>query len=133
MRKPGVAIVTEMLAALVEVLLGSFYGPLVLVSAFVQGLGAEAGFLIFRYKRFDMLTMILASIGATILSFIWGFLRSGFFELPIWLLALMFAIRLVSAFVFSAVLSKILADRLAQTGVLKSYPIGEKTAVEIIE
>ena len=132
-RKPGVAVVTEMLAAFIEVLMGNMYGPLVFVSGFVQGIGAEAGFLIFRYKKYNWLTMILASTGATILSFIWGFFRSGFFKLAPWLLIVMFVIRLISAFVFSAVISKILADRLAKTGVLKSYPIGEKIAEDINE
>jgi energy-coupling factor transport system substrate-specific component len=132
-RKPGVAIVTEMLAAFIEVLMGNMYGPLVFVSGFIQGVGAEAGFFAFKYKKFNWAAMLIASAGSTVLSFIWGFFRSGFFNLPVWLLLVMFAIRLASAFIFSAVIAKILADRLAKTGVLKSYPIGEKYAVDVSE
>lgn len=132
-RKPGVATVTEMAAALIEVLMGNMYGPLVFVSGFLQGIGAEFGFMIFKYKRFDWLTLFLASLGSTVLSFLWGFYRSGFFDLPLGLLAVMFLIRLTSAVVFSTVISKTLADKLARAGVLKSYPIGRDFSVNAHE
>ena len=42
-RKPGAAIYCELLAAVVEALLGSHYGLTVLISGAVQGLGARTG------------------------------------------------------------------------------------------
>jgi Predicted membrane protein len=123
-QKPGVAIVSEMLAALLEVLMGNFYGPIVFVSGFIQGVGAEAGFAVFRYKRFDMKSMSLAAVGSCVTSFIWGFFRSGFLALAPSLLISMFLVRLVSSLVFAGFLMKLCGDGLAKSGVLKSYPLG---------
>ena len=124
MQRAGVAIISEMLAALLEVLMGNFYGPIVFVSGFVQGLGAELGFAAFRYRRFDMLSICLAATGSCIASFIWGFFRSGFLDLAPGLLLGMFTVRLISSLLFSGVIVKLCGDGLAKSGVLKSYPIG---------
>lgn len=118
LRRPGVALVTEMLAALVEVLLGSFFGPMVLVAGLVQGLGAEIGFAIFGYRRWDATSMFVAAAGCTVTSFAWGFYRSGFSALSIGLLIAMFVVRLISSLIFSGWLSKRLADELVRAGVV---------------
>jgi ABC-type thiamin/hydroxymethylpyrimidine transport system permease subunit len=48
-------------------------------------------------------------------------------------MALIFITRLVSGFIFSVVIVKLLADGLAKAGVLKSYPVGEKYTVDMDE
>lgn len=131
-QKPGVAIVAEMLAALIEVLMGSMYGPIVFVSGFIQGAGAELGFAIFKYKKFNWMSMILAALGCTVFSFAWGFIRSGFFDLEIGLLITMFIVRFFSSLLFCGVGSKLFADKLAKAGVLRSYDLG-KSQIEEIE
>jgi len=132
-QRPGVAIVTEMLAALLEVLMGNFYGPIVFVSGFLQGLGAEAGFAAFRYRRFDMASMCIAALGSCVTSFIWGFFRSGFMQLSPGLLACMFLVRAVSSLLFAGVLMKLCGDRLAKSGVLKSYPLGVDASLPVAD
>lgn len=127
-RKPGVAVVAEMLAAFIEVLMGNFYGPIIFVSGFIQGAGAEIVFASTKYKKFNYTTMIYASLGCTILSFAWGFIRSSFFGLSPMLLVSMFVVRFISALVFSTIGSKLLADKLAKAGVLKGYAIAETQA-----
>ncbi len=122
-RKPGVAVVAEMLAAFLEVLMGNFYGPIIFVSGFIQGVGAEVAFASYRYQKFNWKVMTLSSLGATVLSFLWGFYRSGFFDLSLGLLLAIFIVRFLSALVFSTVGSKLLADGLARAGVLKKYHI----------
>lgn len=130
-RKPGVAIVAEMLSAFIEVLMGNMYGPIVFVSGFLQGAGAEVVFAATKYKKFDLKTLTLASLGCTTFSFAWGFIRSGFFELSPMLLVVMFAVRFTSAFLFSTLGSKALADGLAKSGVLKAYPIADSFEKEL--
>ena len=44
-RKPGIGIITEIIAAVIEVLLGNMFGIIVVVSAFIQGLGVELAFM----------------------------------------------------------------------------------------
>ncbi|MDN5634711.1 MAG: ECF transporter S component, partial [Brevibacterium sp.] len=53
-RKPGAALLCEMIAATVEAVLGSHFGATVLLSGFVQGLGAELIFAAFGYRRFNL-------------------------------------------------------------------------------
>ena len=59
-RKPGAALYCELVAAVVEALLGSSFGFTVLLSGVVQGLGAEAAFALFRYRKFNLPVALLA-------------------------------------------------------------------------
>ncbi|MBU9738515.1 ECF transporter S component [Diplocloster agilis] len=128
LQKPGVAIVSEVLAALIEVLMGNMYGPMVIVAGIIQGAGGEIVFAGWKYKRFDALTMNLAAAGCCITSFLWSFVRSGYGLLSVKLLIVMFLIRLVSSVLFAGVLCKLMGDGLAKTGLLKSYALGRAHA-----
>jgi len=59
-RKPGAALYCELVAATVEGLLGTHFGFTVLLSGLVQGLGAEAVFALFRYRKFTLPVALLA-------------------------------------------------------------------------
>lgn len=59
-RKPGAALFCELIAAAVEGVLGTHFGLTVLLSGLVQGIGAEIGFAIFRYRRFTLPPALLA-------------------------------------------------------------------------
>ncbi|MEG0779378.1 MAG: ECF transporter S component [Oscillospiraceae bacterium] len=124
LQKPGVAVVAEVLAALIEVLMGNMYGPMVIVAGIIQGAGAEIVFAAFRYQRYDRTTMYLASVGCCITSFLWSFVRSGYGLLAPSLLVGMFCLRLVSSLLFSGILCKLMGDGLAKTGLLKGYALG---------
>ncbi|WP_343248858.1 ECF transporter S component [Diplocloster hominis] len=128
LQKPGVAIVSEVLAALIEVLMGNMYGPMVIVAGIIQGAGGELVFAGWRYKKFDALTMNLAAAGCCITSFLWSFVRSGYGLLSVKLLIVMFLIRLVSSVLFAGILCKLMGDGLAKTGLLKSYALGRAHA-----
>lgn len=65
-RKPGAALYTELLAALVSGLIGTQWGFLVLLSGLVQGLGAEIVFALFLYRSGRPLVALLAGAGAGI-------------------------------------------------------------------
>ncbi|MCC9173589.1 ECF transporter S component [Arthrobacter sp. zg-Y179] len=63
-RKPGAAIYCEMLAAAVSGVLGTQFGLSVLLSGFLQGLGAELVLLLFLYRRFSLPVALLAGLGS---------------------------------------------------------------------
>ena len=66
-RKPGAAIYTETLAAVVSALIGNQWGGfLTLEAGFVQGLGAELIFLVFFYRAWSLPVAVLAGAGAAI-------------------------------------------------------------------
>lgn len=59
-RRPGAALLCEVIAALVSMLPGTEWGATVLVSGIVQGLGAELVFALFGYRFFGLLAAVLA-------------------------------------------------------------------------
>ena len=63
-RKPGAALYTELVAAVISALIGNQWGPLTIVSGLVQGLGAELVFLLFAYAVWRLPVAILAGAGA---------------------------------------------------------------------
>lgn len=63
-RKPGAALYTELLAAVISALIGNQWGPLTIVSGLVQGLGAELVFLVFAYAVWRLPVAVLAGAGA---------------------------------------------------------------------
>ncbi len=63
-RKPGAALYTELVAAVISALIGNQWGPLTIVSGIVQGVGAELIFLLFIYGVWRMPVAILAGAGA---------------------------------------------------------------------
>jgi energy-coupling factor transport system substrate-specific component len=63
-RKPGAAVYVELLAAVVEALIGGQWGLLTVVSGLVQGLGAEIVFAVLLYRSFRLPAAWLAGAGA---------------------------------------------------------------------
>lgn len=63
-RKPGAAVLTELVAAAVSALLGSQWGVTALWSGLVQGVGAELVFLILAYRIYTWRTAALAGAAA---------------------------------------------------------------------
>ncbi|WP_173924244.1 ECF transporter S component [Agromyces sp. Marseille-P2726] len=64
-RKPGAAIYTELVAAVVSALIGSQWGGLLTIEAgLVQGLGAELVFAVFLYRNWRLPVAMLAGAGA---------------------------------------------------------------------
>jgi len=126
MRKPGVAFVTGLMSALVQIPLGTPWGIWLFMYGLMQGAGAEIGYLIFRYKKYGWAS-ILASAGICwIFSFGVDWFARGLWDYGVTYNVIRFVTRFVSALFYAGFLTKLLADRLAKAGVLKSYPIGEK-------
>lgn len=124
MQKPWVGVIAEMLAAFLEVLMGNMFGPIIFVSGLIQGLGSEAAFAAFRYRRFGLAQTLLASLGCTVFSFIWTGIRQGYHTFQPGILIAIFSIRLISSIVFCGFGCKLLGDKLAKAGVLKGFALG---------
>lgn len=65
-RRPGAAIYVEIIAAVVEALLGNRWGAAVLVSGFLQGLGVSVAFGLLRWRRFDVSAAMLGGVLAAV-------------------------------------------------------------------
>ncbi|MGH3387115.1 MAG: ECF transporter S component [Nocardioidaceae bacterium] len=65
-RRPGAALLAELLAASVSAVLGNQWGWTTLNSGLVQGLGAELVLLLFLYRHFNLGVAALAGVGAAV-------------------------------------------------------------------
>lgn len=123
-RKPGVALVTEVLASFIELLMGNSGGLTVVLTGVIQGVGAELAFAAFRYKKWNLGVMCLGGILSSIFIFCYELYYLNYIALAPTLLIAQLAVRFVSAVVFSGIICKLAGDALAKTGVVKSYAIG---------
>ena len=69
-RKPGAAIFAEMVAAGLSALLGSTWGPDVLLSGFLQGAAAELVFAFTLYRSYGVITLVLAAVASALAAFV---------------------------------------------------------------
>lgn len=125
-RKPGAAVIPEVMAAAIEVLLGNAVGPRLILAGLVQGLGAEAAFAVTRYRRFDLPVLILAGVLASVFSFGYGYLLGGFSALSPWYVLLMLGIRILSGAVIAGYGGGLLVNGLYATGSLRGYAIARQ-------
>lgn len=125
LRKPFVGILTEIIAAVVEVIfLGSPVGPILLLTGLVQGAGAELPFALTRYRRYGWATFAASGLSAAVFSFIYNIYRLGWLGQDFVLLRLGF--QLGSGIVLAGLLAKFIGNALLRTGVLDNYPVGRQ-------
>lgn len=130
-RKPGAALYTETLAAVVSALVGNTWGGFLTIEAgLVQGLGAELIFLVFLYKKWSLPVAILAGAGAA--------LAGGINNLVLWFAgadALFTTVYLVSTVLSGAVIagagSWLIARGLAATGALDRFASGREARARV--
>jgi energy-coupling factor transport system substrate-specific component len=127
-RKPGAAVYTETLAAVVSALLGNAWGWTVIPQGLLEGLGAELIFLAVAYRLFGLGTAVLAGAAAGTAAtlfdvFYWYPGRSwGGFYLPYIVLAA------ISSAIVAGGGGWALTRALAQTGVLDRFAAGRERA-----
>jgi len=128
-RKPGAAIYTETVAAVVSALIGSQWGGFLTIEAgLVQGLGAELIFLLFLYRKWNLPVALLAGAGAG--------LAMAINDLVLWYAGAapaFAAIYTVSAVVGGALIAGLLSwlavRGLASTGALSRFAAGREARI----
>lgn len=116
-RKPGVALLAEIAASSGEFIMGSEWGLQTLMFGVVQGLFAELIFMAFRYKKFNLGVVALASVGAAAGSLIMDALYGYIDDLAPWNLGLYLGARLLGSILFTGILAYYLVKALEATGV----------------
>lgn len=125
MRKPGSGLIAEMLAAILECLFGNFFGPIIILSGFVQGLGFELIIALKKYRKFDRATMMQCAVLCSVVTMGYNLVISGYSKIAVPVLLMMLAVRVVSAIIFDAIVTPALADGLVKAGMLKGYAVAE--------
>ncbi|MBW9120145.1 ECF transporter S component [Microbacterium trichothecenolyticum] len=132
-RKPGAALLVEVIAALVSMLIGNVWGVSTLLSGLVQGLGAELVFAIFLYRRFTLPVAMLAGVGAAVGAWVFelfygsspNILKTVEFNV-IYLVSLV-----VSGALLAGVVGWLAVRGLAATGALSRFAVGREARREV--
>lgn len=132
-RKPGAALLVELVAAVVSALIGNVWGISTIFSGLAQGLGAELIFLAFLYLRFTLPVAMLAGagagIGAWVLEFFSGsspnILKTVEFNL------LYLGTLVVSGALLAGLVGWVLVRALAASGALSRFAAGRERRREV--
>ncbi|RNC97311.1 ECF transporter S component [Lysinibacillus halotolerans] len=126
-RKPGAAFIAEVAAAAVELLTGSHFGLSALLVGVFQGIGSEIAFALFRYKRYNLFTLMLSGALAGVIGMVYNLLANGFGYYTAGVFYTTLAIHIISGAILGGWLGKVVVDALAKTGVLEQYEIMKQT------
>lgn len=124
-RKPGAAIIGEVISGVAQVLSGNPNGVIVLVTTFLQGLGADLGYALLRYRRWGAVPVMLAGafsslFGTWIDAYFFGMLDIGLlFNIIAWI------IRMISGAVFGIV-GMAIFNAVAKAGVLRGTELDKE-------
>ncbi|HET7676513.1 MAG TPA: ECF transporter S component [Candidatus Limnocylindrales bacterium] len=121
-RRPGAALFTEMVAAALSALLGSQWGPDVLLSGFLQGAAAELVFAFTLYRAWSLPVLAVASLASAAAAWIHDWVvwfPTAAFEAMVVVGLLMGA----SAVVVIPAASTLLTRALRRAGVLEGFPV----------
>lgn len=122
-RRPFAGIIAEIIASLIEVVfLGSPVGPLLILTAAIQGAGSELAFALTRYRRFGWGVFVLSGLLGAFLVFFYSAFRFGWYGQDIF--ALRLVMQCVSGATLGGLLAKLVVDALAGTGAVDNFAIG---------
>lgn len=126
-RRPGAALVAELVAATVSALIGAQWGLLTVAYGLVQGGAAELVFALGLYRSWNLVTAVLAGAAAGAAAAILDLI----FFYPEWAIEwkLLFAALVIpSAAIIAGLGSWLLVRALAATGALSDFPSGREAA-----
>lgn len=130
-RKPGAAIFVETMAAIVSMTLGSQWGVETMFAGFLQGVGAEAAFALFRYRKFSWPVAGLAGgFSAAAAMVLEGFTHGNFAKSPVFQVTY-WSTSLFSGVVIAGFGSYLLVRALARAGLLDRFAVGREQGQRI--
>ncbi|MGN6523506.1 MAG: ECF transporter S component [Actinomycetes bacterium] len=125
-RRPGAALLTEVLAATVEALLGNEWGWTTLLSGVLEGLGVEVVLALFLFRRFGWLPLSLGAALSAVFECVyeWPAYWQGTFTVgQMYLYTAFFA---ASSFVVAGLGGWALTRAMGRTGALSAFPAGQE-------
>lgn len=125
-RKPGAALYTEVVAAVVSMLIGTQWGFSTLIWGVVEGLGAEIVLALFLYANWRLGVALLAGAGAGVAVGLLDTTFTSYTALDFGYKAVYFVSAVVSGTVLAGLLSWFTVRGLARTGALGRFASGRE-------
>jgi energy-coupling factor transport system permease protein len=123
-RRPGAALLGELVAAFVSMALGNQWGGATMLSGLVEGLGAEIVFAALLWRNYSLPVMMGAGALAGVFSLVLDSFFYGYWaQFSVNMILLAAAAVALSGAVLGGYVSKLLGDALARTGVLAGLEI----------
>ncbi|WP_178024206.1 ECF transporter S component [uncultured Paenibacillus sp.] len=126
-RKPGTALITYGIGAVVQAFMGTAYGILsCFVAAACYLIIVEAAFALVRYKKWSW-SMLMITGGAMVP--LWFFFAAQMFGYTKWgmdVLLIALVVRVLSGMILCGLLVKLLGDALAGSGLLRRFAAGRR-------
>ena len=131
-RKPGAAVYAEMVAALLESLLGNAWGGAeTVISGLLQGIGAELVFLFCLYRVWNWFTAVLSGLSTAAACYI-GYAVLGYLQGSSAVKkAVEGASTIVSGAVIAGICMWLLYLAIAKTGALDRFPSGQAVRMKV--
>jgi energy-coupling factor transport system substrate-specific component len=123
-RKPGAGLFAEVVAAAISFLLGSPFGATVIYYGLAQGVAAELGFAIGRYRRWGLPQALLAGALAGVAGTILDLTTTSYSEWSASWQIIYALLQMASGAVIAGAGSFALTKALSGTGVLDPFPSG---------
>jgi energy-coupling factor transport system permease protein len=125
-RKPGAALYTEIVAAVVSMAVGTQWGFTTLIWGVIQGIGAELGFALLLYANWRLVGALLSGALAGVAV---GLLDTSFSSIAAYAFearAIYFVSAVVSGIVIAGAVSWVIVRALAATGALDRFAAGRE-------
>ena len=118
-RKPGAALLGEVAAAFVEGFITQ-WGISAVIWGLVQGVACELVFALFRYKRYDLIVLVLAGAVAGVFSYALDFFYSHYAGLQLWVIIVQVVSIVISGAILGGLLAYMIGRGIIKTGVLRT-------------
>jgi energy-coupling factor transport system permease protein len=124
-RRPGAALACETVAALVSMIPGTEWGATVLIAGLLQGLGAELGFAIFRYRSWGVVAAVTAGALSAPLEWVYE-IFTWFADWSLQWQLVYLVMMVISGAVIAGLGGFALVRALAGAGALDAFPPGQE-------
>ncbi len=124
-QKPLASLLSGVINGFGQALAGNPWGIITLIYGLLQGGGTELGFLAFRYRRWNLPSMLVGGGISAIFTYIYEYFQYSYAEFSVGYRIATLVVRIISGMVLGALLTWGIGKGVARTGVLSGFNLGK--------